>query len=417
MKIGIVNFFPHMLDFSVNLAKYLEKRGHTVYFLNPDRFVSRQLRKFNCKIIYYPPPTKIIKYYKPDSNIITFYKMIYSIKNINKLISQFNKEYSAALEFLKSSHFDVLIMNRGLRVERDVSKELGINTLFCENGYLPGTLQMDHKGVNADVSFANLSLAEFLKFYYPTSNRDFMDYNYQKVNYNFIKYVIDRIFDPRYNWYLHKILLVKIKRELASIRFRLAKQDKLDIDKLGKFIFFPLQVNTDTQIIHYCKYKNIYDVLDNVLPPLKKTGYKIILKEHPAEVEPVNYKRYVDNKQVFLVKKYDLNKLIDKSEFVVVINSSVGLQAIARYKRVLLLGDSFYKNAPSCLIYDNIKNKDNLINEIQNIKVNKEAVNKYIKHFREVIFIDGHWRNANTELLNKIAKRLEGIANKSNKPY
>ena len=50
----------------------------------------------------------------------------------------------------------------------------------------------------------------------------------------------------------------------------------------------------------------MYEAIEKVLPILKSTGYKIIIKEHPLEVEPVDYSSFIDGEQVLLTRKANL---------------------------------------------------------------------------------------------------------------
>ena len=159
-----------------------------------------------------------------------------------------------------------------------------------------------------------------------------------------------------------------------------------------------MQVNSDTQTILYSDFKDTYDFLSTVVPKLKKLGYHIMLKQHPFETEPVDYSSFV-GEHVSLFSKCDLNALIDRAEFVVTINSSVGLQAIERGKKVVVCGAASYKNAPNCYPFSALD------------KVEKEPLQdaeKYITKLKRDIFIEGNWRKVDESLLASVSQRLLG---------
>jgi len=149
----------------------------------------------------------------------------------------------------------------------------------------------------------------------------------------------------------------------------------------------------------------MYEAVNDILPDLLKTGLKIIIKEHPFEVEPVSYSELLKYEQVLLIKKADIDELIVHSEFVVNVNSSVGLQAVSKYKKVLLLGDAFYKNNPITKRYSEIKGK-NLVSEMNQLNAEKIDIDNYITHFKNKIFINGHIKNLTAELFEDIRRRL-----------
>ena len=149
----------------------------------------------------------------------------------------------------------------------------------------------------------------------------------------------------------------------------------------------------------------MYEAIQKVLPILKATGYKIIIKEHPLEVEPVNYSSFIDNEQIILTRKANLDELVKQSKFVVNINSSVGFQAVSKNKKVLTLGECFYNNAPSVLTLKSIKH-NNLKVAMEKLRIDKEEISKYISCFNDNIFIKGHFYKPDVNFLEGIRNRL-----------
>ncbi len=407
MKIVILNNAANYLYFNINFAKYIEKFGNEAFFLNTDRFITKQLEKNNLKVKKYKKSIVSIDYYNKKSDIIKYFKRLYNLKDTKKLIKAKNKEYAACFDYFKNNSFDcVLILNGAFNVETDVCRELGIKTFFFEHAYFPKAIQMDSEGVNSNASFANLPYEELLKFRYPKNEFiPLKDFVFTDIKYKMAERYFYRLFDSKYNSFIKQFINRKQNLTKAIKRFKSFENEIVDIREGEKYILFPLQVNSDTQIILNSKYSSMYEAIDDILPVLKKTGLKIIIKEHPMEVEPVDYGKYADNKQVFVVKKIDLDKFIDNAEFIVNINSSVGMQAVAKYKKVLLLGDSFYKNSPLSVFFPEISD-DNLSDVMSKIKISKSETDKYIKHFREEIFLKGHFYTPDTDFFERIRNRM-----------
>ncbi len=407
MKIGIINNAANYLYFNVNFAKYLQAFGNEVVFLNTDKFISRQVEKKGLAVNQYPKSKNQISYYNENSGLIKYFKRLNNIIDTQKLIASKNREYSAAHNYLKNRSFDyILILNGAFNVETDVCKELSIKTFFFEHSYFPNAIQMDPKGVNSNASFSNLSYDDLLQFKYKQNPfQELKDFAFEDVNYKIAERYLYRIVDSKYNSFFSEFIKRKSNSNKAKKRFQFFDNETVNIKEGEKFILFPLQVNSDTQIILNSKYSSMYEAIDDILPALKRIGYKIVIKEHPMEVEPVDYSKYADNKQVFVVKKIDLDLFIEQAEFIVNINSSVGMQAVAKHKKVLLLGDSFYKNSPLSIHFLDI-NPDELKMVMDELVIDIEKTDRYIKHFKEHIFIDDHFYKPTIKLFERIRNRL-----------
>lgn len=127
-----------------------------------------------------------------------------------------------------------------------------------------------------------------------------------------------------------------------------------DFFKKNDYIFLPLQINIDTQIVLFSDYiksmEKLIDVTINMVNKYNKMEKKklsIICKIHPWHVEQDlmdNYK-YLKEKfkeKVTFVESTDLNYIIANSEAVVTVNSTVGIQALAHTKKVMVLGKAIY---------------------------------------------------------------------------
>ena len=106
------------------------------------------------------------------------------------------------------------------------------------------------------------------------------------------------------------------------------------------FIFIPLQLEIDAQIVQFTPVKNMTEFLDifkdwNQCP--------IYVKPHPAQAKLVGD---VPRHSSYWIRTVsvgtDLGNLIDRSSLVITLNSCVGIEAIARGKKVMAFGESFY---------------------------------------------------------------------------
>ncbi|WP_197465374.1 capsular polysaccharide export protein, LipB/KpsS family [Marinomonas sp. TW1] len=208
------------------------------------------------------------------------------------------------------------------------AKTLGIKVFYFENGLLPKTVSLDPKGVN----FAS-SLSRDPAFY--------------------------RNFDPENRYVFSAPDLVP----RASIK----KRNRFDAIELPKrFVFVPFQVPHDTQIVCYSSWiKSMESLYDHVISAVKALGdpeLKVVFKEHPTW-----HKHYVtlyekDPIAVF-ANGNATPELMSKSQVVITINSTVGMESLLLGKPVITLGDACY-------------NIDGLVQHANNQHELRECLNK-----------------------------------------
>jgi hypothetical protein len=115
------------------------------------------------------------------------------------------------------------------------------------------------------------------------------------------------------------------------------------------FVLFPLQTDPEaTTLVHAPFYVDQAAVAENVARSLP-IGYKLYVKEHPMVnfgYKPLSvYRRLRKIANVRLIAPHvDSHELIRRSSAVVVIYSTVGLEAISYEKPLVVLGESYLKD-------------------------------------------------------------------------
>src|SRR5207248_8361285 len=112
------------------------------------------------------------------------------------------------------------------------------------------------------------------------------------------------------------------------------------------FVYFPLHVTEDykikTVIPHCVDQASIVEQIADALPP----GYDLVVKEHPMSIgrNPLSMLHRLRRRaNVRLLHPYaKSHELIRESEAVVVIRSTVGLEALLYEKPVLTIGRPFF---------------------------------------------------------------------------
>ena len=365
MKIGIKVPSSDFLPFFINLANCLKSNSNEVFFLNPNWYMRRILEKNNQKIIKYEKDNFLEKVEKIDKFILWNGSFFFETKVLNK------------------------------------SKK---DCFFIELGYFKKTLQINKKGVNAMSEIRKLSFEKFLNLKIKSKNKieDFKFKKNIKIKYYFLGLIYLIFFNEKS---IYNQLSILFKNKYYIYKYKKIKENIFDFKSIKKYIFFPLQVNKDTQIIFNSKYKSMEQIIKLLNKNFKNSEYEIIVKEHPYEKEKTNYSKFKYDK-IKILRKLDLDKLIEKSNWVLTINSSVGLQAIKKYKKVLILGDCFYENSPLSFKVKNIEDINKIILENENYKIDKKKVDKYIKKFTDEIFVKSDFFNFEKKDISNLAKRI-----------
>lgn len=363
MNILIVIKSFDRINLFLNLAYYLDRQDCSVDFLTPKLHIKQKVKSHNFLVF-----SKIPK----------------------------NKTYDK-----------VLFWNGANTPEKKYFESLPeTDCWYFENGYWQGaTIQLNRKGVNAEADYAKLLSREILHFTYSEQSLPQVDFTtIEKQNISYMWYFLDRcrmlftgdlktLFESLSNIYRGK---------RATLRFANTNTQE---QPSGAFVFFPLQVNSDTQLVYNSPYDSIVQVI-RLLQQNMVTNRKIVIKTHPKEFE--KYTIPTDHRTE-ICHKINLDQAVLDSDFVVTINSSVGFQALEKHKKVLHLGDSFYENFPGVvkcnLLEDNLQE---VVRRLEKMEVDWGRVDELMYHFRKNIFIEGNWQNVNSNVVNKICQRILG---------
>ncbi|EAQ66012.1 Capsule polysaccharide biosynthesis protein family protein [Marinomonas sp. MED121] len=281
---------------------------------------------------------------------------------------------------------------------------MNIKKVFFEISNLPNRLFIDHLGVNAASSLMKLTDINKISCLSNNTTEDFIAYKKEyikfksssftppqakiasRINYSF---VIDYIFAFKNSFKIQsKSILIKtldlIKRYLANKKL-LGKY--LDLNE--KYVFLPLQVSNDSQILINSKVNN-FDAIRIVQEYAGNNNLKLYVKIHPAEksIDSINEVLKLKNKLGFYLAINNTTELISNSVEVFTINSTVGLEALLFDKNVTFLGESFYEKF-------NKNNIDTYINSFlfkveyfSDIPIDTGLVIKHYENIRKLTFHD-----------------------------
>lgn len=261
--------------------------------------------------------------------------------------------YCSVSQLCNEVKFDFcLVWNGSTVISKSVcecAKSFGVNTRFFELANLPNKLFWDTKGVNAaSALFENPQILDDFEIY----DELWLSWkeNYfksasavkQAKNKTTIKYI--QILD--YLGFLFGCPKEDARNPLSVI-LKKFKNKKTKIYKIGdlncEFIFAPLQVSNDTQIILNSDIDN-FGMLQ--IARQENSDAKIFAKIHPAE-ENLEFiakiESFCKENRIEIVAN-ETKDLIKKSSKLYVINSTVGLEALIYEKNITILGRAVYSH-------------------------------------------------------------------------
>ena len=234
---------------------------------------------------------------------------------------------------------------------KDFSDKFNIGKIFFELSNIPGKIFVDSEGTNAHSLLYNNPLTldltpeveeeEYIKWkkkYIEIRGGNYIPAQAQNKNRFYYGYIFDVI-----GFKLLKIpseedtnILQKIKQKFG-VKFSKIKYDSLNIEE--KFVFFPLQVSHDSQLLIHSSYDNRLGIL-KAIEIAENMKLELVVKIHPAETSLENIESILkmQEKLGFKIVESNAFDLIRSAELVVTINSSAGLEALILEKSVVGAG-------------------------------------------------------------------------------
>lgn len=343
--------------FFFNMEEAFNELNYSCIYLVLDVAVYLQLKNWtSSKVILLKKKT-----YDCNSNSVFLSKEYIEHSLFEKDVKNiYNSVYYFCNKVLKDYGIDLFICSQGVKVAeiaiRDFAMDKNLKILFCELANLPNKIFFDKQGSNAkSFLYSNIKILDYYNIddtVYENWRKNYLDKNLKN---HVVKQAVDlKKYDFKYGiisrlGYLYTGLKIrnfdfiyKFKSYLKAKKLKIIYDD-FDITK-QKYIFFPMQVSNDSQIILNSDI-GLFEGLQYAINEAKKYKVKLVIKLHPAEKD-IN----VILKLLKLRKKYKFNvvdmntfKLINNSIKVITINSTVALEAKIIGKNVDILGRSYYK--------------------------------------------------------------------------
>lgn len=323
------------------------------------------------------------------------------------------------LSFVKNNEIDIVLLFGDCRpmhaIARKVSQTLGIEVGVFEEGYVrPDYITLDTSGVNGyskipkdpDFYFNN----PLLKIDAPLRVGDTMSLI---ALYSVLYYTLAIFLRPFFPHYKHHRPL-KFREALPFVvsfyrkhKYRFFErhiQEYLTTVMSKKFFLVPLQVRTDSQLLVHSLYDSTESFLEEVISSFAKNApptVVLVIKHHPIDRGHNDYQKAIAH----LASKYSLPKsrwyyihdqhlpsLLSHARGVVLVNSTVGLQAIHHSCPLKVCGKAIYDF--SGMTYQGTLER--FWNDAESFKVNQELYER----FRNYVI-------THTQINGSIYKRLD----------
>jgi len=269
-------------------------------------------------------------------------------------------------KILQESGATVSVVWNGLKFRQQIwcvaAESLGIKLRFMENGLVAGYTTLDQNGVN----FKN-SLPRTAAFY------------------------------ESYGTHLTEI------QKPSPV--------PLLVDLPKRFVFVPLQVSGDSQIVCFSPWiKNmdhLGDELIRVASQCGTNGLQLVVKPHPKCSTPRDKLiQRLKTAGVSVLENVDSKLLVAHAEAVITINSTVGLEALEAGKKVIVLGQAFYNIPEITLSAQNSDELKSALNQIDTWRPNSRAVQGLFNYLKTEYQIPGDWRSASSDHVSALKNRL-----------
>ena len=239
--------------------------------------------------------------------------------------------------------------------------------VFEEGYFRPHWVTLERNGVNGFSDYMKLSVNEWLEKAQQTheqpepvkikSNlhyRAFYDITYRLANglltFKFRHYKNHRPLNGllEYLGWAKRFTAIKLWRK---------HQDQQKIDNLliskKPFFLLPLQLESDTQIHTHSSYKSMSEIIKDVLVSFANNApqdHYLVIKNHPLSTGIPNHSRTIASlcQQLHIVERIIylesgfLNKLVNHSKGMVIVNSTSGTEALQHGRPVITLGKALF---------------------------------------------------------------------------
>jgi len=245
-----------------------------------------------------------------------------------------------------------------------------VRPYFFENGLLPDTTTLDPHGVN----------------YLNSMPRDAAFYR---------EYAQQQSTGERY-----KVTLIPRKARIA---------EQVAICLPERFVFIPFQDDRDTQVRLFSPWvrdmRGLFSLGERFA---NEFGLTVVFKEHPSSKHEYPDLHARANDHLIFANGNSTEELIRKSQFVVTVNSTVGLESLLCSKPVMTLGQACYNIEGLVVQASSENNAMRLVRDYPHWPLDESVREGFILYLKNEYCIPRSWQRPDQEHVRRVAARLSG---------
>jgi len=281
---------------------------------------------------------------------------------------------------MSSEKPDVVGLWNGNKIQdlvfHEVNRHFNAQVLYFENGVLPGTTTIDGAGINAANSVPR-DAAAFSG--HPDSPPD-----------------IAQLTGRAYN---------KTRKQNSAMP--------------DKYILVPFQLDRDSQILFNSQWiksmRELVDVCCDALQQSSRDDLHLVFREHPSCRTRYDdlYKKVGELPRVIFNCDEPLAQALGRAQAVITINSTVGVEALALHKPVVLLGDAFYGIDGITRSVTNSQQLAGAIAALGSYSVDIKQLNRFFNYLTCDYVVPGDWKAPDARHYESVRRRVSRILKES----
>ena len=396
--------------FFVTLARLLEARGAKVSFLSTDYTVERRAWRLgrpapNVMHAWVPPRRPEMPTEGVSLENICRYVLAHPALEVRylTLFGQADRLVRAYAGHFDRVRPDLVMSWNGtvpkVRAAMKLAEARGLAALYFEQGNFPGTTICDPKGVNYEGSMRDFAVpAEFNRERVEKYLERFRTRSRAKRDRGG---TFGRILDGVVNFFarrspFHPALYFDHDKAVNAKRLARRLQQQLRSTALGeilsreefeppeRFVFLPLQVQDDTQVIvHSPLVRSMEELVDETVLALPG-GVDLVVKSHPVDRGRRGYRvieEMLEGPRYHFVHEADVFELARRASCVVTVNSTVGLEALALMKPVVVLGEAVYAGRGITVDVDDLEEYPAKLRGALDFRPDEDEVKRFLDYY------------------------------------
>ncbi|MBB2198077.1 MAG: capsular biosynthesis protein [Gluconacetobacter sp.] len=244
-------------------------------------------------------------------------------------------------------------------VATEIARAHGIAIWVFEEGYLrPGWITLEPHGVNGfsalprdAAHIRERGQAPWPPMHY-NPHSDFLRRAVYDVSYHGLRVAMAALF-PHARFHAAVSPFVEYAGWLRDWTGRLVRKPKDAILPQGPFMLVPMQLDGDYQLRVHSPFRGMAEALEQILASFAAHApdtLSLVVRRHPLDPRLTDWEGLITQRaralgiaaRVYFMADGQLDPVLDASEGIVTVNSTVGLLALRRDRPVKILGEAIY---------------------------------------------------------------------------